>query len=153
MGEGARGRGGGGRSFSHCLLPSPLSHRFLFRPRFSFRAAESLTLRITKKTKQTNNNKKNSKTTTSYAGYYTAFFSHSLLVSTQRIWKFIEAFWVCNNHISWMPFSMYNGEFFTWPCIYYLQSYERKPQAPNQSIADPFIFLFQHLSPYFLFLI
>ena len=34
--------------FSHCLFPSPPPHRFLSRPRFSFRAADSLTLRTTK---------------------------------------------------------------------------------------------------------
>ena len=40
--------------FSHLLLPSPPSLSFLFRPRFSFRPAESLTLQTTEKKKEAN---------------------------------------------------------------------------------------------------
>ena len=38
--------------FSHLILPSPPSLSFLFRPRFSFRAAESLTLPTPKEKKK-----------------------------------------------------------------------------------------------------
>ena len=47
--------------FSHLLLPSPPSLSFLFRPRFSFSAADSLTLPTIEKKKEAN------KKTTSHA--------------------------------------------------------------------------------------
>ena len=44
-----------GDVFLTAFSPRPLPHRFLFRPRFSFCAAESRTLRTTKEKRQQNN--------------------------------------------------------------------------------------------------
>ena len=47
-----KGEGGGEWKNLTVFSPHPLPHRFLDRPRFSFRAAASLTLRTTKERKK-----------------------------------------------------------------------------------------------------